>query len=69
MNHLSRLSFFSFPWRGSVGTLLLAFDHGDIALDLWRRVGGMILIAMGVLYVFLVRDAREQPVFHREMDA
>ncbi|CAM9624985.1 unnamed protein product [Hapterophycus canaliculatus] len=36
-----------------VGTLLLAFDHSGMALDVWRRVGGFILIATGVLYVTL----------------
>ncbi|CAN0487269.1 unnamed protein product [Ectocarpus sp. 12 AP-2014] len=36
-----------------VGTLLLAFEHGGILLDLWRRIGGFILIATGVLYVML----------------
>lgn len=41
------------PWV-SVGTLLLAFEHGGILLDLWRRIGGFILIAAGVLYVMLV---------------
>lgn len=39
----------------SVGTLLLAFEHDGISLDLWRRVGGLIMIATGILYVFLVR--------------
>lgn len=39
----------------SVGTLLLAFEHDGISLDLWRRVGGLILISTGILYVFLVR--------------
>lgn len=38
----------------SVGTLLLAFDHRGILLDLWRRVGGFILITTGVVYVMLV---------------
>eukprot|EP00904_Undaria_pinnatifida_P004334 jgi/Undpi1/13901/HiC_scaffold_9.g03552.m1 len=36
-----------------VGTLLLAFEHGGIMLDMWRRVAGFILIATGVLYVTL----------------
>ncbi|CAM9817046.1 unnamed protein product [Pylaiella littoralis] len=36
-----------------VGTLLLAFDHNGTLQDVWRRVGGFVLISTGVLYVVL----------------
>ena len=40
--------------RISVGTLLLAFEHSEWMLDVWRVVGGYMLIATGVLYFMLV---------------
>eukprot|EP00903_Cladosiphon_okamuranus_P009181 g8769.t1 len=36
-----------------VGTLLLAFEHSGWLLEVWRVVGGYILIASGVLYFML----------------
>eukprot|EP00752_Nemacystus_decipiens_P003014 g2795.t2 len=36
-----------------VGTILLAFEHSEWMLDVWRVVGGYILIASGVVYFML----------------